>query len=58
MREETQFEGQGQRELQWQLHLHKLRLRDWETLKDNFVPDGLTCPKCKADHCEIDGHSC
>jgi hypothetical protein len=40
------------------LRCHKWRVENWQKIEHNFTPEGLTCPKCGADHCEVDKHSC
>lgn len=48
------------KQLQRDLWYHKRRLEEWDNIKKFWTgrKGGLVCPRCKADHCEIDGHSC
>lgn len=63
MREETETEREHKLRLQDDLRAHRYRITNWESIKNSsaasrWIPQGLTCPGCGADFCEIDGHSC
>jgi hypothetical protein len=40
------------------LRAHRWRVEHWQSIAHIWTPEGLTCPACNADHCEIDGHFC
>jgi hypothetical protein len=43
------------------LSAHRWRVENWNdsaSLREAWTPEGLTCPACRADHCEVDGHFC
>lgn len=39
---------------------HAYRLANWQpnAFWIDAWPNGIICPFCGADHCEVDGHSC
>ncbi len=58
MKPETQIEKESRERRDKELASHRWRVQNWQTVQKFWMPDGLTCPNCRADHCEIDGHSC
>jgi hypothetical protein len=58
MVEYTLYEIEARQWMERALVSHKWRVDNWKTIEHLWLPEGLTCPKCAADHCEVDGHYC